>query len=616
MKNSKKLLSIIIAVVLVALTCVPAFAGNDCDCGNTPVIMVSGFGATTLVKVNDDGSESVAFPPDLDLIKNSITDNLNKIDKEHPLEFPASIVTQILDPVKMNPDGTSYYNLKPIYSSAEDTSLEGFKKNDALKYVPYTGSEFLDMECIGEKIGDDHVFNFLFDWRISSDEVADQLLAYIEDVLEITGHDKVSIYCLSQGSVCVAQYLYKYADKGYIDNVVFNDPIFEGSDFITDIITGRNDYKLSYGDIIELIQNILHTEIDVSSLASIIPGGIDTIVEMGASLIVVPMVKDSPAYLEMVTKKDYESILETYYTEEDNAKLIEAVNKTRNGYMADIEGTLRNAEKYGTNVSIVAASGKTIVTGSEVNSDSIVNVEYSTGAYCADWGTAFPADYTQKKDIGHDCVSPDRTIDLSCGYIPERTWIINDLFHGMVEWAPDSLALVETLLYTHDLKDAWSSKEFPQFMQSDDPTQNITAVFGDSNSLSTRTGGSGNITLTNVSSEDILINSVSVNGSESGRPFIIKSGESTTVTVDASYENYGKITVSYSKISKPGVDTLKDFSYSVKDNYSGVTVTHEANEKSASLLETIFSLIWQLFNTAVRYITGLFGNLISQIKGA
>ncbi len=616
MKKVKNILSIILAVILTALTCTAAFAKEPCKCGNTPVILVSGFGATTLVKVNSDGSEEVAFPPDLNIIKDSIIDNLGKIEKDKPLEFPASVVTQILDPVKMNPDGTSYYNLKPIYSAVEDTSLEGFKKNDALKYVPYTGSEFLDMECIGEKIGDDHVFNFLFDWRIPSDDVADQLLSYIEGVLDATGHDKVSIYCLSQGSVCVAQYLYKYADKGYVDNVVFNDPILEGSDFLTDIITGRTEYKLTYGEIIRLVENILHTEIELSDIAEILPDGVDTIVEMGATLIIVPMVKDSPAYLEMATKKDYEMILKNYYTDEGNNKLIEKVNKTRNGYMADIEGTFRNAEKYGTTVSIVASSGKSIVTGSKYNSDSIVNVDYSCGAYTAEWGTTFPEDYVQKKDIGHDCISPDRTIDLSCGYIPERTWIINDLFHGMVEWAPNSFALVEKLLYTHELKDAWSSREFPQFMQSNDPSQNVQAVFADSNSLSTRTGGSGKVVITNVSSEDILINSVSVDGANGGMPFVLKKGENTTVTVDASAAKSGKITVSYSKISKPGVDSEKVFGYSVKDNYSGVVVNHDATDTSASLIQRVFGFIWKLFNTAVRYIKGLFGDLISKIKGA
>ncbi len=612
MKRSKKIISIIIAMLITVLTCVPAFAKEKCSCGNTPVILVSGFGATTLAYENEDGSKEVAFPFGLDAVKKAVTDNIDKFNTEEPLDFPAAIVTQLLEPVRMNPDGTPVYDLVPIYSSVEDTSLEGFKKNDALKYVPYTGSVFLDMEIIGEKIGDDHVFNFLFDWRISSDEVADQLLEYIEDVLEYTGHDKVSIYCLSQGSICVAQYIYKYADKGYVDNLIFNNPIFEGSDFITDLITGRTSYKLSYREIIQLVENILHTEIDVSQLADILPAGLDTIVEMGASLIVIPTVKDSPAYLEMVPKKDYDMICETYYTAEGNDILLEKTAKTRNGFMADIEGTLRNAEKYGTTVSIVSSSGKTLVTGTKVNSDSIVNVEYSCGAFCAEWGETFPSDYVQKKDIGHNCISPDRTIDLSCGYLPERTWIINDLFHGMVEWSPASLELMETLLYTHELKDAWSSKQFPQFIQSDDPSQNIQAVFSYSNSLSTKTGCNDKIIIKNTSSENVLINSINLNGEIKNTNLILKSGESTNIDVDTDNDSFGSITVDYSKLSKPGENLSKAFMYSVKSDYSGIIINHDAPQKTPSFLESITGYIWKLFNIVFDYLKGLLSSLISK----
>lgn len=612
MNTLKKSISIILAIIIVSLTGTVAFAADKCSCGNTPVIMVSGFGATTLVKTAEDGSESVAFPPDLNLIKNAVTDNVSKISLKTPLDFPASVVTQILDPIKMNPDGSSYYDIKPIYSSVEDTSLEGFKKNDALKYVPYTGSEFLDMECIGEKIGDDHVFNFLFDWRIPSDDVADQLLSYIEDVMAATGHDKVSIYCLSQGSVCVAQYLYKYADKGYIENAVFNDPVLEGSDLITDIVTGRTGYRLIFDEIIQLVENIIHTEVEISSVASVIPEAVNNIVEMGATLIVIPMVKDSPAYLEMATKKDYEEILKTYYTADGNEKLIEKVNKTRNGFMADIEGTFRKAQKYGADISIVSASGNPIATGTYVNSDSIVNVEYSCGAYCADWGETFPDNYVQKKDIGYNCVSPDRTIDLSCGYLPERTWIINDLFHGMVEWAPNSLALVEKLLYTHDIKDAWSDAEFPQFMQSNDPSQNVYAAFAGSNSLGTKTGSSGDVIIKNVSSKKILINSVSVDGEKAGKPFTLKPNEIKLISVDTNEAHNGVISVNYSKSLKLGEEQIKDFRYSVKDDYSGVISDCQLNEKTETALNNAFAFIWHICNTAIRLLKTALSNFFSK----
>ena len=56
---------------------------------------------------------------------------------EKPLR---DIITSIVEPLRMNDDGTSYYDIVPILSGAKNTSLEAFTKNDQLDLVPYTGS--------------------------------------------------------------------------------------------------------------------------------------------------------------------------------------------------------------------------------------------------------------------------------------------------------------------------------------------------------------------------------------------------------------------------------------------------------------------------------------------
>ena len=186
----------------------------------------------------------------------AIADNFVKNKKENIADSIADTVADLVEPIRMNPDGTSFYNIRPILSSAKDTSYASFKKNDMLKLIPYYDSEFLDMKRTAAVVGDDHVFNFLFDWRLSGDDVADELLEYIEDVMELTGHSKVSLYCLSQGSVPVAQYVYKYAGRGYIDNLVFNNPIFNGSEFVTKILDTDEQYTLSFEEIISLVEAI------------------------------------------------------------------------------------------------------------------------------------------------------------------------------------------------------------------------------------------------------------------------------------------------------------------------------------------------------------------------
>ena len=85
------------------------------------------------------------------------------------------------------------------------------------------------MEVIGDEIGDDHVFNFLYDWRLSHADVAAQLHDYLAEVCALTGHDKVSVYSISQGCLLLGVYMYEYPNDNYIDRAVFDTPLLAGS---------------------------------------------------------------------------------------------------------------------------------------------------------------------------------------------------------------------------------------------------------------------------------------------------------------------------------------------------------------------------------------------------
>lgn len=603
----KKILSVILAVMLL-LGCVSVtgFAGDECDCGKTPVVMVSGFGATTLVKVNADGSETVAFPFGTDAILDAVKDNLGKFNPDTPFMFIGDIVAQLVDPIRMNPDGTSYYDLKPIFTSAADTSLAAFKENEALEYVPYTGSEFLDMQCLGDELGEDHVFNFLYDWRLSGDDIADSLHDYIKEVIELTGHDKVSIYSLSQGSIYVSQFLYKYAEEGLVDNVVLDNPIMAGSDFVADIFCGEGtEYELNFGEILDLLANILHTEFDLGAIGAMLPAGLNlnNVATIGAQQFILPVVKDGAAYLEMLPDDKFDAVCEMY---DFSPELLEKVDKVRSGYMADIEGTLRKAQECGATVSLVTCAGFDLVTGSKVPSDGIVNVATSCGATCSYEG--FDADYVQAVDIGKNVISPDRKIDLSTGYLPERTWIINELNHGQVEWSELSLGLVETLLYTHDLDDAWSSYDYPQFMQSDDPSRDLHLRFAETNCLYGIKDGSGTLVLTNISKENAMaIQSITVNGAEILEPVMlpasIKPGEALSFTVDTADITTADVEIEYIEASLLSTEKTKSFTFSVTDDYSGVVESDaEAGSISVDIFNSIGAFIQKLIARLIDYI--------------
>lgn len=610
MKTTKAIISFVLSLIMVfsSMAVVGVSADDGCDCGHTPMVMVSGFGATTLIKVNDDGSEEVAFPFDATCITNAITGNIGKFNTEAPLDFVKALLVDLIEPIRMNPDGTSYYNLRPVYETVEDTSLEGFKKNDALKYVPYTGSDFLDMERIGKRIGDDHVFNFMYDWRLSGDMIADLLDEYIADVLEYTGHDRVDIYCLSQGSVAVAQYVYKYADKAQVEDLVFDNPIVEGSNFISDLLAPADEViRLDFESILDLLEGILHIETDLSEIINVlalIPSDFDihSVIDYAAKDLIYPIAKDSPAYIEMIIPSEYDRVIAEYYSNPGNEALVAEAEKVRNGYMADVKGTFETAAEYGIEISIISHTGIDLVTATNALSDGIVDLSTSCGAYCSADGTPFASDYVQKVDNGKNCISPDRTVDVSCGYIPERTWIIDGLWHGMIEWAPNSLELLETLFYTDTLTDAWSSARFPQFMQSNDSNSDIYMYFTSTNSLYEVKGGKGQLVIENVSKEnDVLIDTVTFEGISGvvdiAVPVNLRPGEKMTLTVETGKNDYGTITVTYIESDNYINTKTKTEGFSVTDNYSGkLTNATETSVAGDSIFAIVIRIILTIAN--------------------
>ena len=594
----KRTLCIIVAaVMLCSVFASTAAAASRCNCGHSPVIMVSGFGATALAEKREDGSLKKVFPPDMSKILSLLganagdllggIANLIGIYEDGNIEKPLrEIVTSIVEPLRMNPDGSSYYDIVPIISGAQNTSLEAFTKNDQLDLVPYTGSEFLDMEVIGDEIGDDHVFNFLYDWRLSHVEVAAQFRDYIKEVLAITGHDKVSVYSISQGSLVVGAYMYEYPDDDYIDRAVFDTPLLEGSDLITDLYS-VDPLSLNFDTALEIVGNIFHTEADLSFIMDIIPeDGANWVADYGLKSMVIPTVIYIPSFWEMCSPESYEALKAHYLDEEENAELIAKIEYMRNGFMSHVSQTFKAQQAKGVDISIKACSGSPLASGTEDNSDGIVNLKYSCGATCAPFGETFDSSYVQAVDTGKNNISPDRTIDLSTGYLPERTWIVNRHYHGQAEWDPRTYDLLMELLLTDNIKDAYSHFEYPQFMESEAPTSDVIVLFKCTNSsflptLSKHLFKGNSVIIKNLSNEDrISISSVSCAGSSlkfnAVYPIVLEPGQSIEVSFTGSVpaeDIYDSIDISYRRISLTADEKTRSFGFTITHDYSGIAKT-------------------------------------------
>ncbi|MBQ3151394.1 MAG: hypothetical protein IJB86_09150 [Clostridia bacterium] len=611
MKTFKRTIAFICAIIILCAGTTVSAEQKSCDCGHSPVIMISGFGATTLTL---DGE--IVFPPTLDTIKELLSEYGLDIGKGL-VEFLTSkdidaigphliaLVKEIIEPIRMNPDGSSFYDIRPVISGAGNTSLDAFRKNDMLSFVPYTGSEFLDMEMIGEKIGDDHVFNFTYDWRLSNEVVADQLLEYIEDVRRITGHDKVSVYSISQGSLLFGQYLYKYADKGYIDNCVFDTPLMTGSDLVSDIIT-ENEICINPDVLLSMLSAILHTEKDLTFLSSIFENEtIKFVIDYGAKNVIIPVVLYAPAFWEMLPVGKLQHYADIYLDETENKELLALIGSVHNGFMSNVSATLHRAENFGASVAVKSSYGYPLFSGTYESSDGVVNLEHSCGATVCEWGKTFADDYVQVDQSKKYSISPDRTVDLSTAFYPERTWLVSDLFHGQVEWDKPSLKLVCELLLTDNIVDAYSHHEYPQFMTGYMPNSDVALVFDSTNSGFLALNNGTSVTLTNTSlSDPIVIKNVRTqNGSfviSDKFPMYLRAGQSVTLNPDIPDNGkafFDTVEIVYTTTGLSAKENVATFGISAIDNYGGVIKSeHESRNYKSNIFDNVLiflTLLWE-----------------------
>ena len=394
-----KIVSVLMAAVMLFGTLSVSAAipdVSDYEYDKLPVIMVSGFGATTLSKTNEAGEEVAVFPPSGDVILDALDGQIPGIllglfntifmkDNAVLADSLGTVVARIIEPIAMQADGTPVdTSVHAIVGGAENTSLQAFKDNGMLDYVPYTGSEFLDMEVIGDIVGDDKVFNFTYDWRYSHVDVAELFREYVQDVLELTGAEKVNVYAISQGSLIVGAYMYEHAEDGYLNNVFFDTPALAGTDLVTDLFGGEK-LALNYEVLAPLLGQILHTEMDLSGIIDILPTQfLNEACEFGRTDIILPALIGGTAFWDMAPCEELDKLIELRLDPVDNAQLIAKTNELHDGFMSHITETFIRAELNGASISIKTGTGYPLMTGSFENSDTIVNVKYSCGATCAD----------------------------------------------------------------------------------------------------------------------------------------------------------------------------------------------------------------------------------------
>ena len=458
----KKVLSILLAFCLAFSLSATAFAAKTCNCDQTPVIYVRGFGAP----IYESQTNAKIYPP----------------EKEDFKPVMSKIVFSALALL-----GGFYRVFADLAVQASEKLFEKLPCDET--GVPIHASNILEQ---GLPSSDKHKsaslwsYSFPYDWRIDPMESAQQLRDYVKRVEELTGHSKVSFICHSMGSVIFAAYLAQYGSDE-IDSVVFLAPAFQGVSIMGSLLSGEAKIGNKGKETTEFLLSLpalsdakLRKTVSVCGKLGLIglilrrlQPALDCQFDRVFRIFLRPTFAHMPGIWSFVSDQYYERAKafsfgsDTKYTE-----LIRKLDRYHYGVQTRLVELLQTAQENGMKMSIVSGYGISSMPLSyehTMQSDMLITTANSSiGAVCAPFGEKLAGSHLQSVEDGHNHVSADNLVDASTCVFPEQTWFIRDLMH--FAFPNKNEEFYRWLLRQPAQPTVQTNAQYPQFMRqvSDD----------------------------------------------------------------------------------------------------------------------------------------------------
>ena len=556
----KKVLSLVVCLLMLVSTCaVGVSAAYEAEqLTKYPVIMVPGFMASEMYKVDEETGEKVTvwgWNAAADMVVGAGSGSLGGIIAEFGEYLLAGNVepiakrlgegfNRIFGDLKSNPDGSGTTPIYTYVSTPEETNFKYLREN-----FP-EGNHQHESEIMAEvcnQVGAENAYAFQYDFRLGAAEAAELLREYIDDVIEYTNEnreesekiDKVNIIAVSHGGQVTGTYLSLYGEEGKVNNAVLTIPALGGAGIAYDAFNYQQD-GFTFGDVglLVFIQHAMLMEEDYHYLLE--AGLLGFLDDLATALVpyCFETIGNWCSLWDFIPVEHYEELKVQLLDEEENAGLIaksdfmhyEVMSEDGEHYYAK---GFKKAQDAGTNVYIIAGYDIQVVTGMPVSSDAIIPTKAATGATCAPFGQRFSDGYVQKVDTGFYQVSPSMTVDASTCYLPEHTWLIQDYHHGMTYKDEYTRNLMYTLALNDESYDVHSMEQYPQFHATTNPAHAVHAQFNNSTEGYVSKEDTS-LVVKNICKEgNILVSAITLGGTEDIRfdvvPFTLKPGESKEV---------------------------------------------------------------------------------------
>ena len=468
MKNKKsvKLLSTLLAAILIAVPCMSvfAFAAETKSARTCPVINIHGFMASDIVANAGTDEEKLIYPMSTDEILNIVNDCVPALtqflvtkDWDTLGNTLSSIVCGHLEGLMLDNNGDPVNNSGTPFEYPAPTSI---KKNSEV--------------------------SFKYDWRVDPIVSAQQLNDFINYVLECSGAEKVALNCHSLGGVIVSTYLTLYGNEK-IHGVILNSTAIYGESYIGEMFKGN--FTLTKEATVEYLRYCF----DQIEYEDLMNGIIDTLTSAGIFSLLLPLADELLANLSdtllpgfivplfggwltvwaMVPDEDIDAAMDyvfnTVYanSDVDRSGLIEKIenyNELVRPYKTQV---LEELDEAGCRIGVFSRYGycavMTTPAWQNLGDGSVDTKSSSFGATTALYGETLSDDYLANVDSEY--VSPDKSIDASTSMFADRTWFIKYLKHSDDEKNLEDL--FNEILFAQEVVTVDTFEEYPRYLIND-----------------------------------------------------------------------------------------------------------------------------------------------------
>ncbi|MBQ9551356.1 MAG: hypothetical protein IJU96_01185 [Clostridia bacterium] len=520
MKPLHRLLTILLCVVI-GLTSVLFISNAD---GVTaapqdqkyPIIIVPGYSSASMYEVTPENPQKHIWRIDFSDVAGRIVNNASDVGigllrwaAGNPQVISERVGQELIDmcgDMAYDEDGKPIAELHCYHTAAAEVNTAYLNANEDGKYrheieiLPYVTQD------LGDK-AEEWTFNYNTDFRQNIIFCAKDLAVLIKDVRQYTEQEQVNLIAVSHGGQITATYLSCCAiaakggaqakelaahlgisvqelnelfDAGDVHNAVMTVPAIGGALLAYDVLTNRIVfdeetllYFVEYGMTLDTDYNWLFKAQQLGFLDEMLgyfqPYLIQVLGHWGSMWDFVPLDSYETVKREVASERFLQS------------DVIAQSDYFHYNIMNRMAENLQKAVDLGINVYIVSGSGLPSIVGTQESSDAIISVNASTGATVAPLNSRFSNGYqtknTQCADPTHNHLSPAMDIDLSTGYLPETTWVVNRYFHGMMYKDDYVRDLLKTLVESDEKITVHDKKEFPQFHEAMNVSESVYAEF-------------------------------------------------------------------------------------------------------------------------------------------